>query len=342
MDALSDVLRAVRLSGAVFFDVAATPPWVAEAPDGRTIVRQIFPSADHLISFHVVTGGRCWGGLIGGAESPLEPGDVIVFPHGDPHVMASARGMRGVPDPESYRPPADGRLPFTMTMGGRPTAWGPGDDAAGARADAGPAQIVCGFLGCDARPFNPLIASLPRVLHQRARAEGPLAQFVRMAVDESREPRIGGESVLGRLSELLFIDVVRHHLAALPQEDTGWLAALRDRAVGEALTLLHGRPEREWTIELLAHDVGVSRSVLAERFTAMVGQPPMQYLANWRMQQAASLLLNGVDTVASTASRVGYESEAAFSRAFKKIVGVPPGQWRRHKSGAPPAVQEEA
>ena len=152
---------------------------------------------------------------------------------------------------------------------------------------------------------------------------------------ESKQPRIGGESVLARLSELRFVDVVRRYIESLPAERTDWLAALRDKFVGRALTALHASPARAWTLEGLAHEVGVSRSTLAERFTEFVGQPPMQYLANWRMQLAANHLMTGTDNVAEVAERVGYESEAAFSRAFKKAVGVPPGQWRKHRSGVP-------
>jgi AraC-like DNA-binding protein len=316
MDALSDVLRAVRLSGAVFFDIDASPPWVAEAPPGQAIVHRVFPHADHLMSYHVITRGSCWGGLIGETPVQLLAGDIIVFPHGDPHVMSSAPGMRGTPDVATYTPSSTRQLPFTMTMGSE---------------QPDPAQIVCGFIGCDARPFNPLLSSLPRLVHQRARAEGVLAQFVRLAVDESRQPRVGGECVLGRLSELLFVDVVRHYLQGLPEDRTNWLAGLRDPYVGRALSALHGEPARSWTLELLARESGLSRSVLAERFTAFAGQPPMQYLASWRMQIAANLLLNGVDSVAMIAERVGYESEAAFSRAFRKIVGLPPGEWRKQK-----------
>jgi len=324
MDALSDVLRAVRLSGAVFFDVSASAPWVAETPGGDAIVSRVFPAADHLMSYHVVTEGSCWGGLIDAPPLQMLAGDIIVFPHGDPHVLSSKPGMRGAPDIGLYRPPGQGgRLPFTLTMGAT-------------RRD--PAKIVCGFLGCDTRPFNPLLSALPRVIHQRARAEGPLAQFVQLAVSESRQPRVGGEVVLGRLSELLFVDVVRNYLEMLPENRTDWLAGLRDPYVGRALAALHGDPARQWTIDALAREAGLSRSALAERFTLYAGQPPMQYLASWRMQIAAHLLLNGAESVASLASKVGYESEAAFSRAFKKIVGVPPGAWRRQRLASSPAT----
>jgi AraC-like DNA-binding protein len=324
MDALSDVLRAVRLSGAVFFDVDASPPWVAEAPAGATIVGRVFPGADHLMSYHVVTRGSCWASLIDEDPIHLLTGDIVVFPHGHPHVMASSPGMRGTPNVELYRPPSDGRLPFTITMG---------------PLQQDPAQIVCGFFGCDTRPFNPLLSALPPIMHHRARGDGPLAHFVQVAVDESRRPRVGGECVLGRLSELLFVEVVRHHLETLPEDRTGWLAGLRDQFVGRALTAMHTDPARGWTIESLAREAGLSRSALAERFTQLVGQPPMQYLANWRMQTAAHLLRSSAENVGTVAERVGYESEAAFSRAFKKIVGVPPGEWKRQRAPSQASVR---
>jgi len=319
MDALSDVLRAVRLTGAVFFDLRASDPWVAETPPGRSIVGSIFPDTEHLISYHVVTRGACWGSLLDEPPLRLSAGDIIVFPHGDPHVISSGPGMRGTPDLALYRPPSHGQLPFTISMG---------------NADSEPVHIVCGFLGCDARPFNPLLNALPRVLRVSDDAGGALGAFVAFAVAESKEARIGGECVLGRLSELMFVDVVRRYLGSLPADRTGWLAGLRDPFVGRALTALHRNPARDWTLETLAHEVGVSRSVLAERFTQLVGQPAIQYLANWRMQLAANQLLSGLDSVAAVAERVGYESEAAFSRAFKKAVGTPPSQWRKHRAGS--------
>jgi AraC-like DNA-binding protein len=317
MDALSDVLRAVRLTGAVFFDIHASEPWVAETPPGHSIVGSVFPDAEHLIPYHVITRGSCWGGIIDEPPLRLSAGDIIVFPHGDPHVMSSAPGMRNAPDMALYRRPSDGQLPFAMAMGADHTD---------------PVHIVCGYLGCDARPFNPLLDALPRVLRVSDRTGGAFGAFVQFAVAESKEPRIGGECVLGRLSELMFVDVVRRYLETLPADRTDWLAGLRDPFIGRALTALHRNPARDWTLESLAHEVGLSRSVLAERFTQFVGQPAMQYLTNWRMQLAANLLLNGMDGVAAVAERVGYESEAAFSRAFKKVVGMPPSQWRKNRT----------
>jgi AraC-like DNA-binding protein len=317
MDALSDVLRAVRLTGAIFFDVHASEPWVAETPPGTAIVGQMFPGAGHLVSYHVITRGSCWASVIGG-ESPirLSAGDIVVFPQGDAHAMSSTPGMRKPPDLALYRQPSNGQLPFTMSVGD-------------SRDEA--TRFVCGFLGCDAGPFNPLLAALPPVIRVSDGVGGAIDAFVQFAVAESKDPRPGGEAVLERLSELMFVDVVRRYLETLPADRTGWLAGLREPFVGRALTALHRDPARAWTLESLAHEVGLSRSALAERFTQFVGQPPMQYLANWRMQLAANYLLSGTDSVAVIAERVGYESEAAFSRAFKKSVGAPPSLWRKRR-----------
>lgn len=315
MDALSDVLRAVRLTGAIFFDIHASDPWVAETPPAASIVGTMFPGAQHLISYHAVTQGTCWASILDEPPTQLLAGDIIVFPHGDAHVLSSAPGMRGTPDPALYRPPSEGHLPFTISMG-------PTHDSR--------AHIVCGFLGCDARPFNPLLTALPRVIRVSDRAGGALGAFVAFAVAESKEPRIGGDCVLGRLSELMFVDVVRRYLETLPADRTGWLAGLRDPIVGRALESLHRRPAHDWTLEVLGREVGLSRSALAERFTQLVGQPPMQYLKDWRMQLAANLLVRSNDGIAAIADRVGYESEAAFSRAFKKAVGTAPSRWRKH------------
>ena len=197
-------------------------------------------------------------------------------------------------------------------------------------------KLVCGYLACDARPFNPLLDNLPRVIKSgdpRGDDPGWLGQFIRLATMESTEKRAGGESVLAKLSELMFIEVIRRHLATLPPEQAGWLAGLRDPFVGKALSLMHGRPAQDWTIEELARQVGLSRSVLAERFTHLVGMPPIQYLAKWRMQIASELLNRGNVNIATIATQIGYESEAAFSRAFKKMMGVPPSTWRHRRTG---------
>ena len=316
-DALSDLLRTVRLTGATFFDVAGKDPWVAEQPTPAMVLPKVLPGAEHLIAYHVVIEGRCFASIVGGEAIALEAGEVVVFTHGDAHVMSSSPGMRADPvTVEVVDAIAASRLPFFANYGGE----GPPS-----------AKLVCGFLACDARPFNPLLENLPPVIKVRdtgGRDSGWLGQFIRVATVESADKRAGGESVLAKLSELMFIEVVRRYLETLPPEQSGWLAGLRDPAVGKALSLMHGSPAQNWTIEDLAKQVGASRSVLAERFTGLVGMPPMHYLAKWRMQVASGLLSGGAN-VATVAAETGYASEAAFSRAFKKIVGTPPSTWRR-------------
>lgn len=194
---------------------------------------------------------------------------------------------------------------------------------------------VCGFLGCDLRPFNPLIAALPRVLHLPAsHAGGWVANVIDQAVTESNDPRPGGGAVLERLAEMLFVDAARRYLENLPPDALGWLAGLRDRFVGRALALLHERPAYAWSVEQLATEVGLSRSALHDRFVEYLDQAPMQYLANWRIQLAARILRDSNRNVASIATEVGYESEAAFTRAFKRMVGTPPAAWRRAQNVA--------
>ena len=323
MDALSDVLQAVRLTGAIFFDIRASEPWVAETPEGGTIVNAMFPGSEHLVCYHVITRGQCWASVPGEEPMLLSAGDIIVLPHGHTHVLSSTPGLRRSPDMSMYRFPTDGQLPVRISMGG------PRNDGSGDQAE--PTEFVCGFLGCDSRPYNPLLTALPRVFRVSDSA-GSLASYVRFALAESKDQRIGGASVLNRLSELMFVDVIRRYLETLPPDRADWLAGLRDPFVGRALAALHRTPARDWTIELLAREVALSRSALAERFTQFVGAPPMQYLTNWRMQLAANHLLSGTENVAAIANRVGYESEAAFSRAFKKAVGIPPSEWRKNRS----------
>jgi AraC-like DNA-binding protein len=315
----------VRLTGALFFRVEARAPWGLELPDGALLAPSVLPRAQHVISYHVVTEGACWGTVRGETPLRLEAGDVFVLPRGDAYTMSMTPGSpAGGPDRKAVlgfmRQMAAGQLPFTIHEGG-----------------SGQAQLhlVCGFLGCDLRPFNPLLATLPRLLRVR-RAAGAggdqLGHLIDFTVTEAREQRAGGECVRLRLSELIFVEVVRRYLATLPPEETGWLAGLRDPTVGHALARLHERPAHAWTLEALAKDVGRSRSALADRFTHLVGQPPMQYLTRWRMQVAARLLAEEGAKVSAVAREVGYDSEAAFSRAFKKITGVPPGVWRARRA----------
>jgi AraC-like DNA-binding protein len=315
MDPLSDLLRVVRLDGAFFYAVEAAEPWSVEAVAATELTPRIMPAAEHLISYHILIEGKCFGGLVGEEQVEMAPGDVIVFPLGDAHVMSSGRGVRVANDVSSAAP--DG-YPFQV-FHGKP----------GPRTSA----FLCGFLGCDRRPFNPLLEALPRRMHMRGMSNPWMGELVRQVTEESRLGRSGAEGVLTRLAELMFIQVLRRYLEELPPGQTGWLAGLRDEVVGRVLTLLHERPSHPWTLADLAREAASSRSNLAKRFAEFVGQPPMQYLAQWRMQVAANLLAQSGAKVSAIGSNVGYDSEAAFSRAFKKSTGLAPGAWREvHRS----------
>lgn len=321
-DVLSDVLRAVRLTGAVYFDFELSSPWVAEAPPSSEIASRVMPGAQRVIEYHVVARGACWGHAVGDAPIRLGEGDLIVFPQGHAHVLSSAPGMRSTPDLSMFARPST-PLPLVYEMGG-----------------GGPerTRLVCGFLGCDDRPYNPLLPALPPFIHLSAAGPGTtpgwLGALLNIAVAESGSARAGGENVLSRLSELMFVEAIRRYLDGLPPDRLGWLAGVRDPVVGQALAAMHSRLREDWTVARLARFAGLSRSVFAERFTDMVGQPPMQYLALWRMQVASGLLRDG-HAVTSVADAVGYNSEAAFSRTFKKLVGQPPAAWRKTSTAIP-------
>lgn len=275
------------------------------------------PGSERVLAFHFLLEGEAWAQVIEREGTPplrVAAGEAVIVTGGREHVISSEPGMRTAPRFDLYRRREDQRLPYALTAGG----------------GAGPeARLSCGFIGCDARPFNPVLEALPPLLVVR-----PNDELVRMAIAESEAPTPGGETILARLSELLFLQAIRQHLAALPGDATGWLSGLRDRHVGRALALMHGQPARRWTLDALAQEVGLSRSVFAERFAALVGLPPMQYLATWRLQRAAWLMeVQGLG-IAQAAAEVGYESEAAFNRAFRKRLGMPPGEWRRARAAA--------
>ena len=323
---LSDVLRTVRVTGALFFPMDVSSPWVDEVPAAKDFASIVLPGAEHIVSYHIIRRGGCWAALRGQAPVRLGAGDVLVIPHGDAYRMASAPDLRSNTSREAvldfFRVMAARSAPFTVTEGG---------------GGSERAQVICGFLGCDTRPFNPVLEALPRVLCLRRRrgthADRRLSQLVELALAESQEQQSGSRCVLLRLSELLFVEVVRRYLDSLPAERASWLAGLRDPIAGHALALLHDRPAAPWSLERLAREIGVSRSSLAERFSALIGQPPMRYLTRWRIQLACRLLCDDGAKVSAIALDVGYQSEAAFSRAFKAIVGTSPATWRRRQNG---------
>lgn len=330
-DTLSDLLRSVRVRGAVFYYVSCRDPWSAEAPPAREIAAAVMPGCEHVMEYHMIAKGSGWAAVAGLAPVRLAAGDIVMFPQGDGHVLSSA------PDgAEPLRRAPEWVFATRDVPKPMPIAYHHGVVEAGTPlpVEAADMVAVCGFLGCDLRPFNPLVTALPRMLHlPAARAGDWVARVIDQAVTESSSRRPGGDAVLERLAEMMFVDAARRYLDGLPEDATGWLAGLRDRFVGRALTLMHERPDHAWSVDALAHEVGLSRSALHERFVAYVGHAPMQYLAHWRIQLGTRLLRESNRTVATIALDVGYDFEAAFARAFKRMVGMPPAAWRRTHAG---------
>lgn len=325
-DPLSDVLRTVKLTGALFFLTDASFPWGVEVPHPDAFSSIILPRAQHVVSYHIILKGAGWASIPGIASTWFEAGDILVFAHHDPYSMLSAPDEPPEFDADAtvafFREMAAGKLPFVIHEGG-------GSEPR--------SEFVCGFLGCDMRPFNPVLSTLPRLLRVRrsnAAQDSLLSRLIDVTLTEARQPRVGGETIRLRLSELIFVEVLRQYLQSLPGHETGWLSGLRDPSIGKVLALLHERPGHPWTLNGLAREAGMSRAALVARFTHLIGHAPMQYLALWRMQIAARLLADSSMKVAAVGREVGYESEAAFSRAFKKIVGASPAAWRYSAVGA--------
>lgn len=319
MDVLSDVLLALRLQGAVYYDITARAPFVAQSPPTQVIAAKVAADAEHLIGFHVITSGSCWVEAVDEPETPvlLQAGQIVIFPSGEANVLASEPGMRGTPDLPRYYRPLSQALPFVIDINGD--------------SSASECRIVCGYFACDTRPFNPLLESLPRMLHGPVSAAswGWMSRLLDTAVQASGDREAGQEAMLSKLSELMLLEALRAHIDGLPPGTRNWVAGLRDPQIGAILRLIHGRFAEPWTLDLLARESSMSRSSLADRFTGYVGVPPMTYLAQWRVQVAAGLLQNRSVSVAQAANTVGYRSESAFNRAFKRLVGEAPGTWRR-------------
>lgn len=314
MDVLSDALRVIRLKGALFLNAEFHEPWCVAAPSGAELARVHSPGQDQMAICHFVLQGRCWARAGDAAPLALRAGEVVVLPQGDPHLLGS--GLRH--GPVAARDAVHLELPsLSRTRHG-------GD---GART-----RVICGWFGYERTIASPVMAALPRVFRTsiRARPSGRwLESSIRYAAEEAGSHRPGGTVVADKLAEVLFVEALRGYLEAPRHRHGGWLAGLRDPLVGRSIALLHQRPGHAWTVASLAKEVHASRTVLAERFAAFVGKPPMQYLTQWRMALAADLLRAGSLTLARIAEQVGYDSEAAFSRAFSRQHGMPPGAWRR-------------
>jgi len=322
MDALSQTLRVVQLVGAIFINARFTAPWCYQSPRAASAAALLEPGAERIVIFHLITEGECYVEL--GQEAPVRliAGDVVIFPEGDAHRMSSRPGL----------PPARG-APLAAVLSRRPRQLAYGGGGATTR-------LVCGYLACDARLAKMLLAGLPPLVRVNVRGSSAgawLEASVRYALAEARSPRPGGEGVLAKLAEVLFIEVLRLYMNVQGEGRTGWLVGVRDRIVGAALHALHGSPSQPWTLEELARAAGTSRSVLAERFQHLVGSSPIQYLTQWRMLLASNLLSRSNASLASIAHEVGYQTDTAFSRAFRREFGAPPAAWRRSRAARSPA-----
>jgi len=318
MDALSDILKSVHLEGAVYLDAEFTAPWCVHAKYGLVNVKDRLPRAERVVFFHFVVEGRVLLPLADGESTIAEAGDLILFPQDALQVMASDLRLKPVAAEEMMAASSsEGSDVATLRYGG-----------------GGPAtRLVCGYLGCSAGVCRPLLDALPPVLRiPGGPAAGLLRDLLRAAVRESVDARPGAESMLAKLAELTFVEALRGYVASLPPEGRGWLAGVRDRSVGRALALMHRDPARPWTVDDLAHEVAMSRSAFAERFASLMGEPPMQYLVRWRLALAAKALQSDDEAITRIAQRSGYESDAAFSRAFKREFGKPPAAWRKAKA----------
>jgi AraC-like DNA-binding protein len=322
-DILSDVLGRLHLEGTVLFRADFNEPWAVTTPEACQLTKLLSLRSDRIIPFHIIAAGGCWMDLSGHPPVWLSEGDAILLPHGDSHVLHGRETIVPIEVGELVPEPPWADI-ILVAHGG---------------AGAG-TRIICGFLQCDGLLFHPMLHHLPRILHvgPGSVADAWLAGTIRHTAAEASRPQPGSRSLLSRLAELMFVEILRKHMQSLPPEGIGWFAAVNDDVTGAGLRLLHAAPFEDWTVERLARSVGVSRTVLAGRFKDVLHQPPMQYLAHWRLRLAAHALSSGEMRVKVIAARTGYDSEAAFSRAFKRYAGMSPAAWRRRASAIPPAT----
>jgi len=314
MDALSELLRAVKLSGALFYNSSCTAPWCLRAPNSSTFLPYIRAQATRVIEFHHVTEGTAYV-RVGSETTPLTAGDIVMMPHGDPHEMGAGIGGKAISGEEALPALWSGRIELS--------SFGGGGEKTG---------LVCGFLACDGDLIKPVLAGLPRVVRVNIFSDPSgnwLGNMLMHAVSQAAASTPGGDVILAHLAEVLFTEVLRRYLVALPEGRTGWLAGAGDPAVGRALAALHREPAFEWTLDLLAQEASVSRSALTEKFTRYIGQAPMAYLTEWRLELGAEALRSTSRSVQRVALDSGYESEAAFNRAFKRRFSLPPARYRR-------------
>ncbi|HSP59037.1 MAG TPA: AraC family transcriptional regulator [Halomonas sp.] len=323
MDAGLDVLRMIRFTGGIFLDAEFSAPWCVAAQVTPEDCRPFTPVPHGILAYHYVSAGRLVLRVGEGVPVPVTAGHIVVLPRNDPHVLGSDLDGKPARVDHLIQPMIDGGLARIVYGGG-------GDIT----------RLQCGFLYSET-PGDALIGILPSVMTLDV-AQGAAGRWIessfRLAATELAAGDTGSSVMLARLAELLFLEAVHHYLGGLPPEQRAWVGGLRNPFVSRALAKLHDHPERHWSSEALAREVGLSRSAFAEHFTELVGVPPMRYLARLRMQIAARRLRESLTSISRIALEAGYESEASFNKAFKRAFGTPPAAWRRQQQDASPTT----
>lgn len=321
MDVLSEVLRVLRLQGALYYHAEFSAPWMVHTVASEYLKQYLAPAAGRLMIYHLITEGRAFARTENGREITLEPGDILVLPHGHSHDVWNGKATKALDADLLVHQILQRRLQVQRAGGGGELT-----------------RIVCGYMACDAQLSRQLLACLPPILKVNIRTDDSgrwLEQAIRRSVDEGLSSSAGADALISKLSEVLFIEMLRRYIASIPDGEKSWLGGARDAVVGRALACLHSRPAETWTVDQLAKEVGTSRSVLAEKFTEYLAESPMAYLMQWRMQLAAQALSTSSRSVLEVAMDVGYQSEAAFNRAFRREFGVPPARYRTQSRATP-------
>jgi AraC-like DNA-binding protein len=323
LDALSELLRVIRLSGTAFIDAELTAPWAVETPPPSAIAARLAPGAGRIIPYHLVVQGACYVQLKK-KKKPVElsAGHVVMFPHGDVHVLASTPGLKPL------QITTDAVVKLTRADSIASTRYG---------GDGAQTRLICGFFACDETLSEQLVARLPKLIHCQINADSAAALLPRSVRPSNAAATLGLGAVLGKLSELLFVDAIRAHVESLPERE-GWLTGLRDRYVSHGLALMYARPGASWSLETLASAVGISRTAFADHFLRCTGMAPMQYLTQWRLRVAADSLAHSDRAIKFVAESAGFGSTPAFTRAFKREFGESPAKWRRKKTIREPPI----
>jgi AraC-like DNA-binding protein len=319
MDALSEALNAVRMTGAIFFDAICTAPWGFAVPAMERVAHVLAPGTEHVVGYHLIIEGKAQIGLGRSPDVTVTAGDIVIVPHGNAHTVINGAPPRLIDSAGALDRLFAGTV-RTMRVGG-------GGEAT---------RFVCGYFGCERHAARLFLAGLPPLIKINIRGDAAgqwLESSIRHLRDEAESQRPGRSVLLSKMAEAVFIEALRRYVEHIAPEARGWLAGARDPVVGRVLTLLHRQPYCRWTMSELAERVGASRSHIAERFARFLGEPPFTYLARWRLQLAARLLQTTRRTMVDVALEVGYQSEAAFNRAFKREFKVPPAQYRRAHHG---------